>query len=128
MASVAHFSRRLFTTSRSPLLSHARPLKTNFGIFQGTQFYVLDDMYFLYANCGLTEGDRVVLNTTKGVTLTKPLKKDQKIDVRGGYIEHNHIIGKGARDVVRTHNGIGSINCLSAECSLAWNANNYRYL
>lgn len=85
-------------------------------------------MYFLYANCGLTEGDRVVLNTTKGVTLTKPLKKDQKIDVRGGYIEHNHIIGKGARDVVRTHNGIGSINCLSAECSLAWNANNYRYL
>ncbi|KAF3893863.1 tRNA Adenine-N1--methyltransferase [Trichophyton interdigitale] len=87
MASVANLSRRLFTTSRSPLLSHARPIDTNFGIFQ--------------------EGDRVILNTTKGVTLTKPLKKDQKIDVRGGYIEHNHIIGKGARDIVRTHNGRG---------------------
>ncbi|EFE43586.1 hypothetical protein TRV_01630 [Trichophyton verrucosum HKI 0517] len=95
MASVTLFSRRLFTTSRSPLLSHARPIDTNFGIFQGTQFYVLGDVYLLYANCGLKEGDRVILNTTKGVTLTKPLKKDQKIDVRGGYIEHNHIIGRG---------------------------------
>lgn len=110
MASVVHLSRRLFTTSRSPLLSHARPIDTNFGIFQGTQFYALDDMYLLDANCGFKEGDRVILNTTKGVSLTKPLKKDQKTDVRGGYIEHNHIIGKGARDVVRTHNGIDSIN------------------
>lgn len=128
MASVTFFSRRLFATSRSPLLSHARPIDTNFGIFQGTQFYVLGDVCLLYANCGLKEGDRVILNTTKGVTLTKPLKKDQKIDVRGGYIEHNHIIGKSARDVVRTHNGIDSSNCLSEECSLAWAANNCRFL
>ncbi|EFQ98655.1 tRNA (adenine-N(1)-)-methyltransferase [Nannizzia gypsea CBS 118893] len=87
MASVIYFSRRLFAASRSPLSSCARSIHTNFGTFQ--------------------EGDRVILNTTKGVTLTKPLKKDQKTDVRGGYIEHNHIIGKGARDVVRTHNGRG---------------------
>ncbi|EEQ28238.1 tRNA (adenine-N(1)-)-methyltransferase [Microsporum canis CBS 113480] len=87
MASASYLPRRLFTTSGPSLIGHARSIDTNFRIFQ--------------------EGDRVILNTTKGVTLTTPLAKDKRTDVRGGFIEHNNIIGKSVRDVVRTHNARG---------------------
>ncbi|KAF3491835.1 tRNA (adenine-N(1)-)-methyltransferase [Arthroderma uncinatum] len=61
-----------------------------------------------YAYLLSKEGDRVILTTTKASSLTKPLAKDSKTDVRGGYIEHNNIIGKSARDVVQTHNARAS--------------------
>ncbi|KAK0857460.1 hypothetical protein LTS02_010196 [Friedmanniomyces endolithicus] len=55
-------------------------------------------------------GDRVLLRPTKvdrnttyaSPILTKPLNPSHRIDTPRGRIEHNEIVGKGVRDVVRT--------------------------
>ncbi|KAK2871621.1 hypothetical protein FQN49_002993 [Arthroderma sp. PD_2] len=51
------------------------------------------------------EGDRVTLNTTKGVTLTKPLRRNGRTEEPKGYVKHNDIIGNRVREVVHLHNG-----------------------
>ncbi|KAK1062216.1 hypothetical protein LTR12_017645 [Friedmanniomyces endolithicus] len=55
-------------------------------------------------------GDRVLLRPTKvdrnttyaSPILTKPLHPSHRVDTPRGRIEHNEIVGKGVRDVVRT--------------------------
>ncbi|GAQ08393.1 hypothetical protein ALT_5714 [Aspergillus lentulus] len=50
------------------------------------------------------EGDRVVVHG-KTPSLTKPLRRGQKTDVRRGVLEHDSIIGQRVRDLVKAHKG-----------------------
>ncbi|KAJ5172083.1 hypothetical protein N7492_004676 [Penicillium capsulatum] len=64
--------------------AQARSIDANFSIFR--------------------EGDRVVLHT-KQPTLSKPLKRGEKIHLRRGYLEHDRIIGSRVRDAIPAHKG-----------------------
>ncbi|KAI9932877.1 hypothetical protein ASPWEDRAFT_33865 [Aspergillus wentii DTO 134E9] len=70
--------------SSKPISKFPRSIDTNFSIFQ--------------------EGDRVVIHG-KNPSLTKPLKRGQKTDVRRGMLEHDNVIGRRVRDVVKSHKG-----------------------
>ncbi|KAF7116661.1 hypothetical protein CNMCM5793_005153 [Aspergillus hiratsukae] len=50
------------------------------------------------------EGDRVVVHG-KTPSLTKPLRRGQKTDVRRGVLEHDSIIGQRVRDLVKAQKG-----------------------
>ncbi|KAM0116345.1 hypothetical protein ACP6JC_007103 [Aspergillus fumigatus] len=50
----------------------------------------------------MLEGDRVVVHG-KTPSLTKPLRRGQKTDVRRGVLEHDSIIGQRVRDLVKAH-------------------------
>ncbi|KAJ6014460.1 hypothetical protein N7540_009051 [Penicillium herquei] len=67
-----------------PRVTRPRSINTDFSIFQ--------------------EGDRVVLHT-KQPTLTKPLKKGGKTNLRRGNLEHDRVIGSRAWDAVQTQKG-----------------------
>ncbi|EAW10700.1 tRNA (adenine-N(1)-)-methyltransferase [Aspergillus clavatus NRRL 1] len=67
-----------------PVPTFARSIDTNFSFFQ--------------------EGDRVIVHG-KTPSLTKPLRRGQKTDVRRGTLEHNSIIGQRVRDQVKAHKG-----------------------
>ncbi|KAL2860720.1 tRNA (adenine-N(1)-)-methyltransferase [Aspergillus lucknowensis] len=50
------------------------------------------------------EGDRVVIHG-RNPLLTKPLQRGQKSDTRRGQLEHDQIIGRRVRDLVRARKG-----------------------
>lgn len=52
----------------------------------------------------LTEGDRVIVQG-RNPLLTKPLRPGKRTEVSRGVLEHNDIIGKRARDLIKAHKG-----------------------
>lgn len=69
---------------------------------------IIPESQCLLCLCMLTnvmlEGDRVVVHG-KTPSLTKPLRRGQKTDVRRGVLEHDSIIGQRVRDLVKAHKG-----------------------
>lgn len=66
--------------------------------------YVTRILRGLIAKLTRAEGDRVVLHT-KQPTLSKPLKRGEKINLRRGHLEHDRIIGSRVRDAIQAHKG-----------------------
>ncbi|KAJ5136281.1 hypothetical protein N7448_004835 [Penicillium atrosanguineum] len=76
--------RRILGWTPPKTAPRARTLNPDFSIFQ--------------------EGDRAVLHT-KQPSLTKPLTKGSKTNLRRGHVEHDRIIGSRVRDAVQAHKG-----------------------
>ncbi|GFF41227.1 hypothetical protein IFM46972_06473 [Aspergillus udagawae] len=85
MARLFQYMRRaLGLTPSKPVPKFSGSIDTNFSYFR--------------------EGDRVVVHG-KTPSLTKPLRRGQKTDVRRGVLQHDSIIGQRVRDLVKAHKG-----------------------
>src|SRR5215471_10572021 len=111
MASLVTYLRRVL--ARSPtgptLFSCRSTIDTNFSIFRGAKSISLLSQgkvkILIVPLLHYIEGDRVVING-KNPLLTKPLERSKKTSAPRGTIEHDHIIGKNIRDVVKSHKGL----------------------
>ena len=77
-------------------------------IRRGSQVYLLHSVLYGYISLRYLEGDRVILQTKDGLKtplFTKPLRCGKTVHSQMGGISHQAIIGKEARDIVKTSTG-----------------------
>lgn len=92
---------RVFGATPPPGILRSRSIDTNFSIIKGTCLATP------LPNIALTkfaEGDRVILHG-KQPSLSKALKRGEKLQTPRGAVEHDSIIGKRVWDTVQSRKG-----------------------
>jgi hypothetical protein len=91
---------RVLGVTPSPGALRSRAIDTNFSVFRGIASLSLPDIRLTIC----AEGDRIVLHG-KQPSLSKPLKKGDKLQSHRGSVDHNSILNKRVWDTVQSSKG-----------------------